>query len=156
VLKLRTVYSAETAHSIQCCSTPSNYRRLIAMKLIFLKATSKNSQVQLLPHGTCWASHCFEPQPEFPSVDYFRRPSASFSSHPHNLFLHKGLCSTKLLFLEPERCCVRFQVHKAASMKMTAFWAIAPCSLVDVGDSTHLRNVGVVQRDCTALYPRII
>jgi hypothetical protein len=28
--------------------------------------------------------------------------------------------------------CVRFQVLTAASMKMTVFWDVAPCSLVDV------------------------
>jgi hypothetical protein len=28
--------------------------------------------------------------------------------------------------------CVRFQVLTAASMKVTAFWDIAPCSLVEV------------------------
>jgi hypothetical protein len=65
---------------------------------------------------------------------------------------------------------VRVQVLTATSMKMTAFWSIAR-SLVE-GDrrfrsvyfldhqendgrgSTHLWNVGLLQRDYTALYPR--
>jgi hypothetical protein len=56
------------------------------------------------------------------------------------------------------------------NLKMRAFWDIAPFSLVEVdrrftcayclhnqgdyGVSTHLGNVSVLQRYCTALYPR--
>jgi hypothetical protein len=62
---------------------------------------------------------------------------------------------------------VGFLFLTAASW-MRAFWDIAPCSLVeggprfrgacclhhpDHGGSTHLWNVGVLLRDCTALYP---
>jgi hypothetical protein len=57
-----------------------------------------------------------------------------------------------------------FQVLTAASMKTTAFWDIAPCSLVEVarhqrsrpddGGSTHLKNIGQLLRDFTAQYPR--
>jgi hypothetical protein len=38
------------------------------------------------------------------------------------------------LFLPPEIKCVwvRFQVLTAASMKITIFWDVAPCSLVEV------------------------
>jgi hypothetical protein len=56
-------------------------------------------------------------------------------------------------------------------MKTAAFWDRAPCRLVEVnrrfrsayclyhkddedGGSMHLRNVGLLQRDYTALYPR--
>jgi hypothetical protein len=57
---------------------------------------------------------------------------------------------------------VRFQVLTAASMKVTLFWDIAQCSLVEVdrrhqavdGGSTYLRNVGLLQRDYIAPYPR--
>jgi hypothetical protein len=75
---------------------------------------------------------------------------------------------------------VRFQVLTEASMKIIAFWDIVPCGLVavdrrfrgayclhhqggDGGDdnhrpdyegSTHLRNVGLLQRDYMTLYPR--
>jgi hypothetical protein len=52
---------------------------------------------------------------------------------------------------------MRFQVFTAVSVKVTAFWDIAPCSLVhrpnNVG-STNFWNVGVLQRDYTSLYPR--
>jgi hypothetical protein len=63
---------------------------------------------------------------------------------------------------------VRFQVLTTASMKMTLFWDVAPCSHVeasrrlrdayclhyldDDGGSTHLSNVG--QSDYTAPNPR--
>jgi hypothetical protein len=64
---------------------------------------------------------------------------------------------------------VRLQVLTTASMKVTAFWGIAPCSLVEVdrsfrgayclhhhrpvvGASMHLWNVGLLQRCYTALY----
>jgi hypothetical protein len=36
---------------------------------------------------------------------------------------------------------------------MTAFWDTAPCSLDDE-DTTNLRNVGQIQRDYIAIYPR--
>jgi hypothetical protein len=55
---------------------------------------------------------------------------------------------------------MRFQVFTAASVKMTALWDIASCSLVvvdrrfDDGGSAHLRNVRILQRDYAALYPR--
>jgi hypothetical protein len=50
------------------------------------------------------------------------------------------------------------------NMEITVFWDIAPCSLVvdrrfrssccrDCGGSKHLWNVGMLQRDYTALYP---
>jgi hypothetical protein len=42
------------------------------------------------------------------------------------------------------RCMARFQVLAVANMKMTAFWAVVPCSLVEVGP----------QRGYTALRPR--
>jgi hypothetical protein len=41
--------------------------------------------------------------------------------------------------------------------EITAFWNIAQCSLYhrcNDGDSIHLSNVGILQRDYTALYPR--
>jgi hypothetical protein len=49
----------------------------------------------------------------------------------------------------------------AGEMKMRrAFWGIASCSLVEVDrrfrGSTHLWNVGLLQREYTALYPRWI
>jgi hypothetical protein len=62
---------------------------------------------------------------------------------------------------------VRFQVLMAASMKMAAFWDIASCCLVKVdrrfrgtyfiramNGSTHLLNVGLLQRHNTVLYPK--
>jgi hypothetical protein len=69
---------------------------------------------------------------------------------------------------------MRFKVLTAASNKITAFWETAPCSLVEVGrrfryayclhhrdihrpdngGSTHLWNVGLLQREHMALYPR--
>jgi hypothetical protein len=64
---------------------------------------------------------------------------------------------------------VRFQFLTAVNVKMAAFWVIAPYSLVetdrrfrgvyclyrsDDAGSTLLWNVGLLQRDCTALYPR--
>jgi hypothetical protein len=65
---------------------------------------------------------------------------------------------------------VRFQALTAASTKVTVFWDIAPNSLVEVDrrfwvayclnqspndiGSTQLWNVGQLQRDYTALYPR--
>jgi hypothetical protein len=54
-------------------------------------------------------------------------------------------------------------------MKSRVFWDVVPCSHVEVdrrfrggtasimeddGGSTHLRNVGLLQRDYTALHPR--
>jgi hypothetical protein len=59
---------------------------------------------------------------------------------------------------------VAFQVLTATSMKATAFWNTKPRSLVEVdrrfrsaylpdgGGSTHLSNVGLLQRDCTEIY----
>jgi hypothetical protein len=66
----------------------------------------------------------------------------------------------------------RIQVPTAASVKMPAFWAMAPCILVegnrssrgaycrhhqgskyDEGCSTNLWNVGLLLRDYTSLYP---
>jgi hypothetical protein len=42
---------------------------------------------------------------------------------------------------------MRFQVLKAASMKMTVFWDIAPCSLVEIdrrfGDAYYLGAVAL-------------
>jgi hypothetical protein len=68
---------------------------------------------------------------------------------------------------------VRFHVLTAVSTKIVAFWDIAPWSLVEIdrrfrgeyclhhrgdrpddGGSTHLWNVGLLQRDYTALCPR--
>jgi hypothetical protein len=64
---------------------------------------------------------------------------------------------------------VRFQVLTTASLKMTAFWDVASCSLVDVDGrfrgaycrqhqrddgSTHLWNVGLLPRDYTVIHPR--
>jgi hypothetical protein len=65
---------------------------------------------------------------------------------------------------------VTFQVLKAASMKMTVFWVVAPCSLVHVyrcfrgvcclhhphgdGGSKHLWNVGKILPDYMAQHPR--
>jgi hypothetical protein len=68
---------------------------------------------------------------------------------------------------------VRFEDHMTARMKMRVFWDIAPCSLFgaarrfrsayclhhqgdppDYGSYTHLWNVGQIERDYTALYPR--
>jgi hypothetical protein len=49
---------------------------------------------------------------------------------------------------------VIFQVLATLSIKMRAFWDIGPCSLVEV--DWHFRGVyvGLLQWDCTALYPR--
>jgi hypothetical protein len=60
---------------------------------------------------------------------------------------------------------VRFQVLTAASMKIRAFWDVAPYSLVGVnrrfrgaysipgdGGCTHVWNIGLLQRDYMALY----
>jgi len=59
---------------------------------------------------------------------------------------------------------VAFQVLTATSTKVTAFWNTKPRSLVEVdrrfrsaylpdgGGSTHLSNVGLLQRDCTEIY----
>jgi hypothetical protein len=51
----------------------------------------------------------------------------------------------------------------AANVNVVAFWDIAPCSLVEVdrrfskypndGGTEHLRNVGLLHRDYTAVYP---
>jgi hypothetical protein len=58
---------------------------------------------------------------------------------------------------------VRFHVLTASSKKMTAFWDVSPCSLMEVdrhftrpddGDNANLRNFGLLPRDCTALHPR--
>jgi hypothetical protein len=61
---------------------------------------------------------------------------------------------------------MRFQILTATSKKMTAFWDIAPCSLVDVdrrfraihrpdnGGITHLWKFGLLQRNYTALNSR--
>jgi hypothetical protein len=68
---------------------------------------------------------------------------------------------------------VRFQVLTAASMKMTVFWVVAPCSLVEVywcfrsacylnhqgdcpddGVNKHLWNVGILLPDYMVLQPR--
>jgi hypothetical protein len=49
------------------------------------------------------------------------------------------------------------------SVKIRAFWDMAPCSLVgldrmihrrDYGNSAHLWNVGVLERDYTELHAR--
>jgi hypothetical protein len=74
---------------------------------------------------------------------------------------------TNRLTLFKEIIVVRFQVLTAMSMKSTAFWDTGPCSLVEVyrrfrsacigtddGGSTHLRNVGILQRGYTVLYAR--
>jgi hypothetical protein len=55
-----------------------------------------------------------------------------------------------------------FQVLTAASMKISAFWDVTLYRLVEIdrhqdaeeGGSTHLWNIGLLQWDCTALYPR--
>jgi hypothetical protein len=72
----------------------------------------------------------------------------------YNSCMHRNLiCPTTLNNM-------RFQVLTAASMKMTAFWDIVPCSLVEVdrrfrgpddGGSTNLWNVGLFQRYYMAL-----
>jgi hypothetical protein len=65
---------------------------------------------------------------------------------------------------------VRFQVLTAASVKLTDFWVVTPCSLVEVyrrfsgacclhhqandGDGKHLRNVRKLLPDYTAKQPR--
>jgi hypothetical protein len=57
---------------------------------------------------------------------------------------------------------LRFQILKAMSIKMTAFWDVVSYSLVavdktfhrpDDGRSTHLWNVGLLQRDYMELHP---
>jgi hypothetical protein len=48
---------------------------------------------------------------------------------------------------------VRYQVLTAASMKMTAFWDIAPCSLAEIyrcSSAAHCLH----HQDYTAQYPR--
>jgi hypothetical protein len=73
-------------------------------------------------------------------------------------------CNSKFVYF------MRFQALTAASMKLTAFWSIAPCGLVEIdrrfrdayclrhqgyhGGSKHLWNVGLLQRDYTSQYPR--
>jgi len=67
---------------------------------------------------------------------------------------------------------VGFEVLTAASLNTTVFWGIAPCSLLEgnrclrgayclhhrrgVRGSTHLWIVGLLLRDYTALYPRML
>jgi hypothetical protein len=82
-------------------------------------------------------------------------------------------CSlTKLPFEENPTLNMIIRKHdNFTTMKTTAFWDIAPCSLVEVdrrfrgaycllhhgdedGGSTHLWNVDLLQRDYKALYPR--
>jgi hypothetical protein len=50
---------------------------------------------------------------------------------------------------------VRFQVFTAASMKMTVFWDVAPCSVLEIDrrfkDSKHLWNVGQLLPPVTLL-----
>jgi hypothetical protein len=69
---------------------------------------------------------------------------------------------------------VRVQVLTTVSMKFRIFWAVAPCSHVEVdrrftgayclhhqcddgtdGGSMHLRNVGQLQRDYMELHPEV-
>jgi hypothetical protein len=42
----------------------------------------------------------------------------------------------------------------AASMKMTVFWDVASCSLVDDGGSKHLRNVSERLPDYMVQHPK--
>jgi hypothetical protein len=74
--------------------------------------------------------------------------------------------------VKDESSVVRFQVLTVASMKIGALRDVAPCSLVSVGrrlrwcttfnirvmdddgGCMHLRNVGLLQQDYTALHPR--
>jgi hypothetical protein len=55
---------------------------------------------------------------------------------------------------------MRFQFLTTASIKITAFWDIAPCNLVEVvnrsddGGSTLLSKVGLLQGDYTAVCPK--
>jgi hypothetical protein len=52
---------------------------------------------------------------------------------------------------------VRCQVLTVVSMKITVFWVVAPCSLVDRpddGGSNHLGNVGKLLPDYTAQHRR--
>jgi hypothetical protein len=46
---------------------------------------------------------------------------------------------------------VRFQVFKEASMKVTAFWDVAPCSLVEVDDVSEVRTVSIIRARLIAL-----
>jgi hypothetical protein len=58
--------------------------------------------------------------------------------------------------LRVQKKTVDIQVLTAATVKVGAFWDTAPCSLVipDDAGSTNLWNVGLFQRNYTALYPR--
>jgi hypothetical protein len=57
--------------------------------------------------------------------------------------------------LNNPRRIVIFQALTATSMKLTAFWDIAPCShRPDDGGSKHLRNVDQLLRNYTAQQPR--
>jgi hypothetical protein len=59
-------------------------------------------------------------------------------------------------------------VNTTTNLKITAFWNIAPCSLVEVyrrfrrtyclhhRDYESLWNVGILQRDYAAVYPRML
>jgi hypothetical protein len=40
---------------------------------------------------------------------------------------------------------VRFQVLKAASVKMTVFWVVAPCSLVEVADVSEVLAASIIR-----------
>jgi hypothetical protein len=61
--------------------------------------------------------------------------------------------------------CLRFQVLMAMSLKMSVFWDVAPCSLVEIDvldllthrpyrGSKHLWNIGQFLPDYTVQHPR--
>jgi hypothetical protein len=69
-------------------------------------------------------------------INFTLRSSAGYSAH--TLARGKSVdlygCQTWSLTLREEhRLRVRFQVLTATSMKMTVFWDVAPCSLVQAG-----------------------
>jgi hypothetical protein len=46
-------------------------------------------------------------------------------------------------FLLPVSCTIGFQVHMAASMKVSAFWDIAPCSVVEIHRRLEAPNASI-------------
>jgi hypothetical protein len=97
------------------------------------------------------------------------RPVGGSSSETlsHPIVMNK--IDVSLVYLHTWFIKPRFQVLMAASMKLRAFYNVVPCSFVGVdrhfrianclhhhpddGGSTSVWNVGLLQREYTALYP---
>ena len=61
----------------------------------------------------------------------------------NGLNAHKTLPLQKLNSQECNILCVRFQNFKVVTMKITAFWDVTPCSLVDRYNVSHERNASI-------------